>query len=188
MRSLQKNKITRATCRKRTGDAVFRAESFGDLITADNKVFNEGGESRNKYSVTRVTSQETERSVRKFLEPSEKPKVINTDNSMAFGKSCEESSWNHCTSTPHRSETKGIADWMRNLLISGARCGDSKGFLPQKGPANPSEVGVLFFCIFCSFDFCRDRQCHGTRNVHRLSSDKLLRSAVPSQWRTNTGD
>ena len=53
--------------------------------------------------------QETERSLRNFLEPSEKPKVICTDNSLDFGQACEESSWNHCTSTPHRSETNGIA-------------------------------------------------------------------------------
>ena len=46
----------------------------------------------------------------KFLEPTRKPKVIYTDNSSEFGKSCEELSWNHCTSTPHRSETNGIAE------------------------------------------------------------------------------
>ena len=46
----------------------------------------------------------------KFLEPTRKPKVIYTDNSLEFGKSCEELSWNHCTSTPHRSETNGIAE------------------------------------------------------------------------------
>ena len=40
----------------------------------------------------------------------ELPKVIYTDNSLEFGKSCEELSWNHCTSTPHRSETHGIAE------------------------------------------------------------------------------
>ena len=26
------------------------------------------------------------------------------------GKACEDLSWNHCTSTPHRSETNGIAE------------------------------------------------------------------------------
>ena len=39
-----------------------------------------------------------------------KPKVIYTDNSLEFGKACEDLSWNHCTSTPHRSETHGIAE------------------------------------------------------------------------------
>ena len=38
------------------------------------------------------------------------PKVMYTDNSFEFGKSCERLSWNHRTSTPHRSETSGIAE------------------------------------------------------------------------------
>ena len=37
-------------------------------------------------------------------------KVIYTDNSLECGKACEDLSWNHCTSTPHRSETNGIAE------------------------------------------------------------------------------
>ena len=45
-----------------------------------------------------------------FLEPTRKPQVIYTDNSFEFGKSCEDLSWHHCTSTPHRSETHGIAE------------------------------------------------------------------------------
>ena len=54
--------------------------------------------------------QGTGKSSRKLLEPSERPNVMNTDNSLEFGKACEELSWNHCKSTPHRSETNGIAD------------------------------------------------------------------------------
>ena len=56
------------------------------------------------------TSQETQRSLQKFLEPNRKSKVIYTYNSLEFGKACEDLSWNHWTSTPHRSETNGIAD------------------------------------------------------------------------------
>ena len=37
-------------------------------------------------------------------------KLLNTDNSMEFGKTCEDLSWNHRTSTLHRSETNGIAE------------------------------------------------------------------------------
>ena len=48
--------------------------------------------------------------MQKFLEPDRKPKVIFSDNSLEFGKSCEDLSWNHCTSPPHRSETNGIAE------------------------------------------------------------------------------
>ena len=122
-----RTQMARALCRKRTGDAVPRAKTFGDLITADHKVVNEGGESRNNhryavvvqdlatqwiqaYPCKNKTSQETQRSLQKFLEPERKPKVIYTDNSLEFGKACEDLSWNHSTSTPHRSETNGIAE------------------------------------------------------------------------------
>ena len=61
-------------------------------------------------SVQTKTSQEKEKSLQKFLEPTRKPKVINTDNSLEFGMACEDLSWDHCTSTFHRSETNGIAE------------------------------------------------------------------------------
>ena len=123
----KRTKITRAPCRRRNGEAVPRAVNFGDLITADHKVLSDNCESRNNhryavvvqdlatqwiqaYPCKNKTSQETQRSLQKFLEPERKPKVIYTDNSLEFGKACEDLSWNHCTSTPHRSETNGIAE------------------------------------------------------------------------------
>ena len=123
----RRTKNTRAPCRRRDGGAVPRAENFGDLITADHKVLNDNCESRNNHRYAVVvqdlatqwiqaypcktkTSQETQRSLQKFLEPDRNPKVIYTDNSLEFGKACEDLSWNHCTSTPHRSETNGIAE------------------------------------------------------------------------------
>ena len=123
----KRTKITRGPCRRRKGEAVPRADNFGDLITADHKVLSDNCESRNNHRHAVVvqdpatqrtqahprknkTSQETQRSLQKFLEPERKPKVIYTDNSLEFGKACEDLSWNHCTSTPHRSETNGIAE------------------------------------------------------------------------------
>ena len=122
----KRTKITRAPCRRRNGAAVPRAENFGDLITADHKVLSDNCDSQNNHRYAVVvqdlatqwiqaypcktkTSQETPRSLQKFLEPDRKPKVIYTDNSLEFGKAYEDLSWNHCTSTPHRSETNGIA-------------------------------------------------------------------------------
>ena len=113
-----RTKIARAPCRRRTGEALQRAEKYGDLITANHEVLNEGCESgdNHRYAVVvqvlatqwnpcqTKTSQETEKNPRKFPEPSQKPKVIHTDNLFEFGKSCEESPWNHRTSTPHRSD------------------------------------------------------------------------------------
>ena len=100
---------------------------FGDLITADHKVLSEESESRNNHRYAFVaqdlatqwiqsypciskSSQGTQKNQMKFLEPTRKPKVMCTDNSLEFGKDCEDLSWNHCTSTPHRSETNGIAE------------------------------------------------------------------------------
>ena len=122
----QRTKITRAPCRRRNSGAVPRADNFGDLITADQKVLSDNCESRNNHRYAVVvqdlatqwiqaypcrtkTSQETQRSLQKFLEPDRKPNVIYTDHSLEFGKACEDLSWNHCTSTPHRSETNRIA-------------------------------------------------------------------------------
>ena len=86
----QRTKITtRPPCRRRNGGAAPREENFGDLITADHKVFSESCESRNNhqyavvvqdlatqwiqsYPSTTKTSQETQRSLQKFLEPDRK--------------------------------------------------------------------------------------------------------------------
>ena len=105
----ERTKITRAPCRRRNGEAVLRAEKFGDLITADHNKTSPLNGSRRIRAKTK-TSQETQGSLQKFLEPERKPKVIYTDNSLEFGKACEDLSWNHCTSTPHRSDTNGIAE------------------------------------------------------------------------------
>ena len=109
----KRTKITRAPCRRRNGEVVPRAEKFGDLKTADHKVLSDNCESRNNhrygvmvqdlatqwiqaYPCATKTSQETQRSLQKFLEPERNPKVICTDNSLEFGKACEDLSWNHC--------------------------------------------------------------------------------------------
>ena len=57
-----------------------------------------------------TTSQETDRSFTKVSRVVGKAESHFSDNSCEFGKSCEDLSWNHCTSTPHRSETNGIAE------------------------------------------------------------------------------
>ena len=127
MRDLSEDQHYKSPCRKRHGGAAPRTEHLGDLITADHMILSEKSESRNNhrhavvvqdlatqwiqaYPCKNKTSQETQRSLQKFLEPERKSKVIYTDNSLEFGKACEDLSWNHCTSTPHRSETNGIAE------------------------------------------------------------------------------
>ena len=104
-----------------------RAGNYGDLITADHEVLIEVCESRHNHRYAVVvqdlatqwiqsylckskSSEETQKNPMKFLKPTRKPYVNYTDNSLEFGKYCEDLCWNHCTSTPHRSETNGIAE------------------------------------------------------------------------------
>ena len=113
---------------------IRRASKFGDIITADRKVFNAGGESLNdqrhaivvrvlatqwlqSYPCRTKTSQESARNLRQFLDHEENPKVIYTDNSLEFGKASEDLQWNHCTS---RTETNGIAERTVRRVEEGA--------------------------------------------------------------------
>ena len=112
---------------KLLGGAVPRAENFGDLITSDHKVLSESCESRNNHRYA-VVVQDLGHPMDPVVSVQSKNfsgnkgacksswsrigslKVIYTDNSLEFGKACEDLSWNHCTSTPHRSETNEIAE------------------------------------------------------------------------------
>ena len=122
-----KTKITRLLAANALAQPYLEQKNLVTLITADHKVLSDNCESRNNHRYAVVvqdlatqwiqpdpwktkTSQETQRSLQKFLEPVRKPKVIFTDNSKEFGKACEDLSWNHCASTPHRSETNGITE------------------------------------------------------------------------------
>ena len=101
-----RTKITMASCRRRAGTVVPRAENVSDLTTADHKVLSEGCASRHNrryavvvkdlakqwiqsYSCKTKTSQETEKNLQKFLEPTRKPNFIYTGNSLEFVKFCE---------------------------------------------------------------------------------------------------
>ena len=118
----KRKKRTHTHFRKYWKGSFPRTEEFGDLITAEHKVLNEGIEPQNNHRYAVVvqdlaiqwiqsypcktqTSQETEKNLRKFLEKSQKPKVTYTNDSLEFGKPCDELSWNHRTATPHRAET-----------------------------------------------------------------------------------
>ena len=109
--------FVRAPFRRRNGGAVLRAENFGDLITANHKVLSETifdmpscGKTRPPNGSSRIRAKQKllrkhKGTCKSFLESVRKSNVIYTDNSLEFGKACEDLSWNHCTSTPHRSET-----------------------------------------------------------------------------------
>ena len=181
--------IVRASWRRRTGEAVPRAEKFGDLITADHEVLNEEGESRNNHQYAVVvqdlatqriqsypcrtkTSQETEKSLQKFLEPTKKPKVIYTDISLEFGKSCEDSSWNHRSSTPHRSETNGIAERAVRRIKEGTSAVPLQSGLDEKWWADSVE------CC-CSLRNVQDLLADGKTSCERGFGEPFKGPIIP---------
>ena len=124
-----KTKITRASCRRRTGTVVPRAENFGDLITADHKVFSEESESRNhhRYAVVvqdldnTVVTLQPMYTTETFPGDPEEPTEV-----LASRRGSQKSFtltilWNLASlarnypgtivrQRPHRSETNGIAE------------------------------------------------------------------------------
>ena len=124
----KRTQITRAPCRKRNGEAVPRAAkiwwldhsrsqspqwrrwisnqspirsrgkrfgpSMDSILSVQNKNFSGDGKEGYESSSSRRGNQ----------------KSFFSGNSLQFGNSCEDLSWNHCTSTPHRSETNGTAE------------------------------------------------------------------------------
>ena len=108
------------------------------------------------------------------MEPERKPKVIYTVNSLEFGKACEDLSWNHCSSTPHRSETNGIAERAVRRVKEGTSAVLSQSGLDENWwqiPWNAFRVCETFQ-ISCLMGRLKDRLFH---LVHWLSITLSLR-------------
>ena len=119
--------MTRAPCRRRTGEALLREDKFRNLITAEQKVLNEGCESRDNHRYAVVITRSCQINGFNLIRAKQRLHMrrrevcqnswsrhtnqkLFTDNFMEFGNACEDLSWNHRSSTPHRSETSGIAE------------------------------------------------------------------------------
>ena len=92
--------------------------------------------------------KKTEKRLHKFLEPKWKTKIIYTDNSLEFGKVCEDLSSTHCTSTPHRSETDGIAESVVRRIKEGTSAVLLHSGLDEKWWAGSMEC-FTSFCETC---------------------------------------
>ena len=166
-----------------------QAEKLGNLITADHKVFKQEVNPRtisdtlswykisplNGYNLVRAktkNSQETEKSLRKFQEPSQKPEVIYTVFSLEFGKSCEELSWNHRTSTPYRSETNGIAERAFRRVREGASAVSLQSRLDDKRWSDSMEC-------YCYLRNVPDLLADGKTSYERRCGQSFKELIVP---------
>ena len=115
--------------------------------------------------------QKTQKRVQKFLEETWKPKVIHTDNSPEFGKACEDLSWNHCISTPHRSETNGVAEREVRRIKEGTSPVLLQSSLDEKWWADSMEC----CCYLRNFqDLLSDGKTPCERRSERLLTDRRI--------------
>ena len=168
-------------------------KNCGALLTADHKVLSDNCDSRNNHRYAVVVQdlatqwiqsypckQKLHRKHREACKSSWNPRgnqksfILTIPRNSA--KPCEDLSWNHCTSTPHRSETNGIAqravrrvkessavllqsgleeiwwaDYLRNVtdLLSDGKTPYERRFgEPFKGPINPFGSLVESITLF----------------------------------------
>ena len=107
-----------------------------------------------------------------LLEPTGKTKVIHTDNSLEFGKACEDLSWNHCTSTPHRSETNGIAERAVRRMKE-----ETSAVLLQSGLGE--NWWVDFMECYCYLRNTQDRLCDWKPPFERRFGEPYQGTIIP---------
>ena len=173
----KRTKVKRAPCRVRASNHIPRAENFGDLITADQRVLNDECESRHShryavivqnvstqwlqaYPCKTKTSQETEKSSRKFL--------IKTGNWQSLRRLI----MNHCTSTPHRSETNGTAERSVRRVKEGTSAILLQSGLDEKWWANSMEC-------YCYLRNVQDILSDGKTPYERRFGEPSNRPIIP---------
>ena len=110
-----------------------------DAITADHKILNDQNRDRKYdqscliiqdrftkwiqgFTSTAKSADSTAMGLRRFCGPQSNPKHVYTDNSLELKKALNDLHFNHDTSTPHRSETNGIAERAVRRVKEGAAC------------------------------------------------------------------
>ena len=136
------NKTHRAYCRShsaaREGNLPI-PKKFGDMLTADHKILGDEDESLQgdkvacviqdkatywlqAYPAPTKSADETANAFKRFLGPEIKCKHVYTDNSKEFKKALADLQIDNDTSTPHRSETNGIAENAVKRVKEGTSC------------------------------------------------------------------
>ena len=185
-----RTKMTRAPCRRRTGDALHRAEKFGDLITADHKVLYE--ERVNHETITGTVSlykifpltefnpfRAKQRLHKKRNRVDESPQVATTQSFLngefhwSSEKFCEDLPWNHRTSTPYRFETNDIAERAVRRVKEGISAVLSLSGLDENWWADSMECS-------CYLRNVQDLSANGRTFYERRFGEPLQRPIIPN--------
>ena len=141
-RICQLSKVQKAHCRVKTehkGDDLPIPQKFGDAITCDHKILNEDQEDAEEqhnifvildrytqflqaYAAKQKSAEETKKAFQRYFEPNQEPTHVYSDNSKEIKKACDDLGYTHDTSTPHRSETNGVAERAVRRVKEGTAC------------------------------------------------------------------
>ena len=111
-------------------------------------------------------------------------KLFKTDNSMELGKECEDLSWNHRTSTPHRSETNGIAESAVRRVKEGTSAVFLQSGLDERWWSD-SMHGMLLLSAKCPRPPCRWENSLRKaiwRTIHRTNNSFWINGCIPSHF------
>ena len=197
-------KVTRAGCGRNSHGHVLLATKFGDIITADHKIPNEEGESRNSQRYSLVvqdlatqwiqscpcrtkTSQETVRNPRTCLDHAENPKVICTDNSFESRKVCEDLQWNHCASTENkRNCSKSAVRRVQKEALHLFYCSPDSMKSGGQNVWNAVAIDAIFIRYESPYERRFEEQLSGTNHTIRKSRISFNISEkpgdAPSTW------
>ena len=123
----------------READALPMPTAFGDEVTADHKVLNEGDVGRDAeryavimqdnftywlqaYPVKSKSGEATTDCFQQFFGPQSKPKHLYSDNSGEIQWACQQLSISQDTATPHRPETNAKAERAVRRVKEGTSC------------------------------------------------------------------
>ena len=135
-------KRDRAQCRQKrhaAHDDLPAQKKFADAITCDHNILNENNASRSSDRLAMVvldrftqwlqgypsktkTADECDIYLEEFVGPQCEPQHVYSDNSKEFIKALRDLKWRHDTSTPHRSETNGVAERAVRQVKEGTAC------------------------------------------------------------------
>ena len=153
---------------QRKGQGRLLFSPFRGLVSPSTNRNKTGGK-RIRYRFWSINAH-AEQEIQKFLEPTRKPKVTYTENSIEIiGTTCEDLSLDHCTSTPHGAETNGIAERAVRRIREGISAVLLQSGLHEKWSADSMEC-------YCYLRNIQDPLSDGKTPYERLFAKPFLRT------------
>lgn len=135
-------------------------KKFADALTTDHKILNENDKSRSSdrlamvvldrftqwlqgYPCKTKTADECLINLKNCVGPQCEPQHVYSDNSKELIKAQKDLKWRHDTSTPHRSDSNGVAERSVRKVKEGTACALVQSGLDESWPPE----AMLCYCF-----------------------------------------